>query len=117
MTKTEYKSVVAGIKAEIEKELRVHYLADKVLFDRDEWIIAMPRNILQEMILAASDLYGVLLDLEGAKLFGIKVRAIEGLESGFYLIKRIKPCLEGEIRSQENSYHYGSRTEEGSEEE
>lgn len=116
MTKTEYESVVVWIKDEIEKELRMHYL-ENVHFDRDEWIIAMPRNILQEMILTASDVYGVLLDLEGAKLYGIKVRAVEGLESGFYLIKRIKPFMEREIRSQENSYHYGSRTEEGSEEE
>lgn len=90
MTKEEYKSIIAGVRTEFDHEMKRSHAAGEV-FDADSLFIGVTRGLLYEMIIAAGDYFAIYTDLENVRLFGMKVKAIDGLEVGAYLMRKTEP--------------------------
>lgn len=90
MTKEEYESIIAGVRTELDHEMKRRHAAREVL-DADSLFIGVTRGLLYEMIIAAGDYFAIYTDIENARLFGIKVKAIDGLEVGAYLMRKTEP--------------------------
>ena len=88
MTKKEFESIIAGVRAELEHEMRIRHGEP---FNEDSILIGITRGLLCEMIIAAGDYFAIYTDTENVRLFGIKVKAIDGLEVGAYLMRKTEP--------------------------
>lgn len=99
MTKKQFDEIMVSVRAEIEEEKKTYFSAGKT-FEPKKIYIGMSRLLYFEMVQAAANHYGIFIDYSAPLLYGHPVRIIEGIETGFYLMKPVPIFMEPQEETQ-----------------